>query len=215
MKVEIANSFFKSLKKLSWHHTFIYKCWDTIYYDIPRFFRNIILFRKALYNYYWFDSSYMMQFMHICISDMAEKTDKYGNEVKINKDKKVAAMREAAKLIKNKLDDNYIERAEEKLGKLPDHPLDFIESKDHSGCFQFVDHDTPEEKELRTKVYKYARKLEEDEWNQIWDILKGRTHSEYLSWLEIHKHEFTQEELDNFDAGYQFFDGKGMSSWWD
>lgn len=50
---------------------------------------------------------------------------------------------------------------------------------------------------------------------QIWDILKGRTHSEYLSWLEIHKHEFTQEELDNFDAGYQFFDGKGMSSWWD
>lgn len=215
MKVKIADSFFKSLKTLSWHNTFIYKCWDTIYYDIPRFFRNIILFRKALYNYYWFDSSYMMQFMHICISDMAEKTDKYGNEVKINKDKKVAAMRKVAKLIKNKLDDNYIERAEDIVGKLPNHPWDFVKSEDHENCYTYIDYDTPEEKELRSNVYAYARKLEEDEWVEIWQIIKGKTNSEYNIWIEQNKHKYNKQQLDDAEDFYFFMNGEGLSSWWD
>ena len=58
MEITFADSFFKSLEKLKRRHTWWYKTYETIRYNIPNFFRNIWYFRKALYKHRGWDSHY-------------------------------------------------------------------------------------------------------------------------------------------------------------
>ena len=117
--------------------------------------------------------------------------------------------------MKHILDDSYIEIAEEKLGKLPDNPWEFKESEDHPGCVELVDNYTPEEKEHQTKVFAEARKIEEEEWNELWNIFKGQKNEDYNKWVEENKNKYTDEQINNMDMWYQFFDGTGLNGWWD
>ena len=119
----------------------------------------------------------------------------------------------ALELLKNKIDDNYIDRAQDVLGKLPDHDWEFEDVG--NGCSRLIDNDTPEEKEHSKKVFDYSTVLEETEWEELWQIFKGQTNSEYKEWKEKNESSFTQEEIDNAEAYNKFFDGSGMQGWWD
>jgi len=55
-----------------------------------------------------------------------------------------------------------------------------------------IDNDTPAEKKHNSKVFKRARVIEEKEWSELWDILKGK--------------KFTNIEE---------FDGSDLRGWWD
>ena len=200
MKIKFADSFWDSLKEIDKHGTWWYKTYHTIRYEIPNFIKNIWLFRKALWNYTWWDYTFMLQFMKTGLHYNAVKLEKYGWEEDKARIKKVNKMLRAAQLINNILEDNYIDRAEEELGEI----------QNLSGWYNEIQ-DTPKQKKHNKKVFNRSTELEEQEWNELMEILKGQDHKQYSKFLKT----FTPEEQNKQDIWNKWFDGSGMKNWWD
>lgn len=213
MEVKFTNSFEKSLKKLIWQNGWLYKTYSVFRYDLWRFFANIWRFRKVLWEHEWWDYRYTLNVLYTSLYIMEKNYSVKGYEVPESKDKKVAKLRRVLFLLKNKLDDNYIDRAESILGKIKYYEWEFEDIG--NGRSRLIDKETPEEKEHAIKVYKLADRIEKDEWNEIWEIFKGQDSDDFKKYLEKHKSEYTQEQIDNGDVWNAFFDGTGLHSWWD
>ena len=189
MNVEMKDTFFESVEKLVWYDTKLWKVWAAVRYDIPLFFKNIWRFRQQLYNHQWYDYRYTLEMLYRSLSIMVVKLEKDGIEENVSRDKKVQKIKRALKLLKHKLDDDYIGRAELELGELPDRPFEFEKMED--GKYLLVDNDTPAERKHAKSVFKRARQIEEKEWKELWGIFKGT----YKTW--------------------ENFDGTDMRGWWD
>ena len=192
MRVEVKDSFFESVEKLVWYDSNLWKVWSAIRYDIPLFFKNVWRFRKELYNHQWWDYRYTLEMMYRSLSIMVVKLEKDGIEEDVSRGKKVVKIKRALELLKHKLDDDYIQRAELELGELSNIPLYFEPLEGNEGLYRMIDNDTPAEKKHATKVYKRARVIEEREWKELWEIFKGK--------------KFTT---------FEKFDGSDLRGWWD
>jgi hypothetical protein len=199
MDLKFADSFGDSIKRLIRHNTWWYKTYELFRYDLPRFFKNVWTFRKALWNHYWFDHHGTLMFLETGLTHISDTVEQYGNEVDESRLKKVEAMRRAIKLIKNYNEDNYIDMAEKELGKLVLHDWEFEEVPDNPGYSQLIDNDTPEEKEHNKKVFDRAREIEEQEWDELFVILKGQDYTKFDKDIDWDKQ----------------FDGSGLRGWWD
>ena len=62
MKVQITDSFTKSLKRLIWHQHWLYRTYALFRYDIPLFVKNVWRFRSELWDHQWLENvpSYSM-----------------------------------------------------------------------------------------------------------------------------------------------------------
>ena len=192
MKVEFKDTFFESVEKLVWYDTNLWKVWSAIRYDIPLFFKNVWRFRKELYNHQWWDYRFHLEMMYRSLSIMEKGMSEKGIEVTETRDVKVQKMRRALELLKHKLDDDYIQRAELELGEINRSEFDFETVEGKEGFYRMIDNDTPAEKRHATKVYKRARVIEETEWKELWDIFKGR---KFTTWEK--------------------YDGSDLRGWWD
>jgi hypothetical protein len=198
MHIQIKESFAESIEKIVHRNSWWYKTYELFRYDLPRFFKNIWNFRKALWNHYWFDHHGTLMFLETGLTHISDTIEKYGMEIDETRLKKVVSMRKAVQLIKNYNEDNYIDMAEKELGKLVLNGFEF-EPAEQEGYFQLVDKDTPEEKEHNKKVFARAREIGEQEWNELFEILKGQDYSTFDTEKDWNKQ----------------FDGSGMRSWWD
>jgi hypothetical protein len=192
MKAEFKDSFFESVEKLVWYDTNLWKVWAAIRYDIPLFFKNVWRFRKELYNHQWWDYRFTLEMLYRSLSIMVVKLEKDGIEEDTSRGRKVVKIYRALELLKHKLDDDYVERAELELGELSCRPIRFEPVEGKEGLYSMVNDDTPAEKKHAKKVYKRARVIEDMEWKELWDIFKGK--------------KFT-----TFDE----FDGSDLRGWWD
>jgi hypothetical protein len=192
MKVEFKDTFFESVEKLVWYDTKLWKVWAAIRYDIPLFFKNIWRFRKELYNHQWWDYRFTLEMLYRSLSIMEKGMSEKGIEVTETRDVKVQKMRRALELLKHKLDDDYIQRAEVELGELNRNPIEFEPIEGKEGLYRLVDNDTPAEKKHARNVYKRARVIEEKEWKELWDIFKGK---KFTTWEK--------------------YDGSDLRGWWD
>ena len=111
-----------------------------------------------------------------------------GNEVSETREPKLKSMERALELLKYKLDDDYVQRAENELGPLSRWDWEI----DENGVM--IDNDTPEQKEHNRKVFDRAREIEETEWKELWEIFKGTKRSKKFGWA---------------------YDGSDMRAWWD
>jgi hypothetical protein len=192
MKVEFKNSFFESVEKLVWYDSNLWKVWAAIRYDIPLFFKNVWRFRKELYNHQWWDYRFHLEMMYRSLSIMEKGMSEKGIEVTETRDVKVQKMRRALELLKHKLDDDYIQRAELELGEINRSEFDFEPVEGKEGFYRMIDNDTPAEKKHARNVYKRARVIEETEWKELWDIYKGK---KFTTWEK--------------------YDGSDLRGWWD
>ncbi len=188
MKVQITDSFTKSLKKLIWHQHWLYRTYATFRYDIPLFLKNIWRFRRELWNHQWWDYRYNLEMLYRSLSITYKGIKERGHEVDETREPKVKAMGRALELLKHKLDDDYVGRAQAELGPLSN--LDW--EVDEEGVL--FDRDTPEQKKHNRKVFKRANEIEQKEWKELWDIIKGTKFSK------------------RYDIEY---DGTDMRAWWD
>ena len=191
MKVEFKDTFFESLEKMVWYDSNLWKVWAAIRYDIPLFFKNVWRFRKELYNHQWWDYRFHLEMMYRSLSIMEKGMSEKGIEVTETRDVKVQKMRRALELLKHKLDDDYIQRAELELGELTHKSIEF-EPIEGTDSYRLVDTDTPAEKKHARKVYKRARVIEDVEWKELWDIFKGK---KFTTWEK--------------------YDGSDLRGWWD
>ena len=192
MKLEAPDSFFESLERLAWYDTKLWKVWEFIKRTIPRFFKNIWRFRKELAQHEWWDYRYTLEILYRSLSIMVVRLEKDGIEVDSSRDKKVTSIKRALELLKHKLDDDYTERIEAELGKLILRDWEFEDLGD--GTSRLIDNDTPSERKHNRMVFKEAHKLEDKEWIELWNILKGTKYSK--TWGDT-------------------FDGTDMRGWWD
>jgi hypothetical protein len=123
---------------------------------------------------------------------MVVKLEKDGIEEDFSRGKKVTKIKRALELLKHKLDDDYVERAEGELGELSRNPIEFEPVEHNNGSYRLVDNDTPAQKRHARKVYKRARVIEETEWKELWDIFKG---NKFTTWEK--------------------YDGSDLRGWWD
>ena len=193
MKVEASDSFFESVEKLVWYDTNLWKVWSAIRYDIPLFFKNVWRFRKELYNHQWWDYRFHLEMMYRSLSIMERGMSEKGIEVAETRNVKLIMMRRALELLKHKLDDDYVERAEEELGPMSYNPIRFEPVEGKEGLFSLVDDDTPAEKRQALKVFRRARVIEKKEWNELWNIFKGT----------------------KITKNWKDYDGSDMRGWWD
>lgn len=211
MKVGFADTFWDSLKTIGRHNTCWYKTYDFFRRDIWRFIKNVWRFRKPLSNHYWWDHHSMLQFVETSLVHTSDNLEKFGNEVDGPRMKKVMAMRRAIELIKNYNESNYIEMAEKELGEVIHHPWEFEDVEDKPGFSRLVDKDTPEEKEHNRKVYDRSHEIEEQEWDELFKLLKGQDHKEYRGLYDAQS--VLEDKNDNL--WNDWFDGSGIKGWWD
>ena len=210
MKVEVKDTFFESVEKLVWYDTKLWKVWAAVRYDIPLFFKNVWRFRKELYNHQWWDYRYTLEMLHRSLVIMEAKMHA-GIEMRESRDKKIAKMQRAIQILKNIIDDNYVEMAEAELGKLVMHDWEFEDVPDRPGYSKLVDNETASEKRHNRKVFNRARKLEAMEWNELWKIFEGQNIQGYKKLSKSLK----PEEHKNRDVWNEWFDGSDMRGWWD
>lgn len=147
------------------------------------FFKNIWMFRKPLYKFKWWHNDGLLHFMKIGISDMANGIETKGSEVNETRLIKIAKMRRAIQILSNHLDDSYIELAEKKCGELIHSEFKFVPLPDNSQLFTLEDNLTKEESTHNSKVFDRSHKLENDEWNELFEILKD-TNNGLKSWWD-------------------------------
>ena len=208
MKVEFKDSFFESVEKVIWYDTKLWKVWDTITRGIPRFITNVYKFRKELYDHAWWDYRYTLEMLHRSLVIMESKMHD-GMEIRETRDKKVVKMQRAIQLLKSKIDDDYTDRAQKVLGEINFRPFEFEEMED--GNYKMIDNDTVPEKKHMTKVFAYARKIEEAEWKELWKIFEGQDYKDYK---KITK-KLTPKEMQDMSVWNDWFDGSDMRGWWD
>ena len=165
-----------------------------------RFLKNIWLFRKELWNFRWWDYHFTMEMMRVCLKEMSDNLETKGLEVDESRLKKVAKMRRAIEIMDNFKNFTHSEMAEKELGELVTNPIEFKDSESHPGCYELVDKDSPEEKEHNKKVFDRTREIEEQEWEELWNIFKGQ---------DARKYKPKKQDWNDW------FDGTGMRGWWD
>ena len=188
MKVQITDSFTKSLKRLIWHQHWLYRIYATFRYDILLFVKNVWRFRRELWDHQWWDYRFTLNMFERSLTIMEKGMSTKGMEVSETREPKVVAMRRALELLRNNKEDNFVQRAEAELG-----PISRWEwETDEDGVL--IDRDTPEQKKHNRAVFKRAREIEDNEWKELWEIFKGTRNSK------------------KYDKKY---DGTDMRSWWD
>lgn len=165
-----------------------------------RFIKNIWAFRKTLWNFRWWDYHFTLEMMKTSLVIMSDNLETKGIEVDVSRLKKVAKMRRAIEIMNNLQGIQHIEMAEKELGELFIEPFEFKPSESHPGSYELVERNTPEEKEHNSKVYARANEIEEQEWNELWNIFKGQDNTKYSPY---------NQDWDDW------FDGSNMKTWWD
>lgn len=160
---------------------------DFFKYDIKNFFWNLWKFRKELYKFRTWDSSFNIMMFRRSLELTYNTIKKYGIEEEISRSKKVIAMKRAIELMKCIEENNYIEQAENILN----HEIIFTIKE--GNLFH------SETSEKNKEVYELSFKIEKDQWIELWDILKGK---EYI--VDIKSDDWEEE-----------YDGSNLKRWWD
>lgn len=210
MKIGFADSFFDSLERMSTHQTWWYRTYETIRYGIPRFFKNVWRFKSELYDFYPWDYSYNLSIFRRSLEITSDNLEKNGMEVSESRLKKVEKIRRAIELLNNVRGNSHIEMAEKELGNLFLLDWNFEEVPDSNGSMRLIDNETPEQKEHNSKVFARSNEIEEEEWNELFEILKGQDHEDFKKIANNAK-----SSEDGHDVWSEWFDGSGIRNWWD
>ena len=200
MEIKFADSFWKSLKTLARHQTWWYKTYEVFRYKIPMFFENLWFFRKQLWYFRSWDYSFNLKMFSRSLEKTAHTLEFHGHEIDETRMKKVEKIKRVIEIINCLNESNYIDRAEIELGDL----------KNIDGWATGIE-DTPEEKKHNKKVFDLATKIENEEWEELFTILKGQNHQEYVKLMK----NTSDEEKMKSDIWTNWFNGSGLKHWWD
>ena len=202
MEVKFKNTFFESFKRMIDRQRWHWKLWDLFRYDIPRFFRNLWLFRKNLWNHTWYNGdSSVLPWVKTAVDDMAWRIEKYGHEVEESRMKKVAKMRRLSYLIDVCVKDEFIDEAEKELGfKYVYYPFEFEEVLGNDKVYTLKQNETPEDKENNSKLLNRSHEIQKEYWEEICAIIKGPDYDAMRA---------SDEDWD------KLYDGSDLRAWWD
>ena len=153
----------------------IYKKINDIYhnliYGVPNFFRNLFYFRKVLWDFHNYDYVFNLMMLKRSLESSLTYYDSVNYNGDISSHKKMCdKIKRSIELINNIIENNYLERVKTDSNKGTD------------------------------SLYNDADKLEKNEWNELFSILKGQDDQ-----FEI---------ADIIHITEKPYDGSGMRTWW-
>jgi len=122
------------------------------------FFLNVWKFRKELYSFRWWDYNYTLCMFRRCLIEMRDGKQNFSYENEEIRKIKVEQMNRVIQILNNMEQDYYLTKAEEELGELLFTTFDGAD-------FDKVSHNS--------KIFDRAAELENDEFDELWQILKG------------------------------------------
>jgi hypothetical protein len=170
-------------------------------HNVNTFYQNIWYFRKSLWNFRWYDYSYTLHILQDALKVMSVNLEKKGSEITELRMKKVDKINRVIEIIDNVKKTTFIELAEKELGELYDLDYIFEDVDDNPDYKKLVMSGDEEKIKHNDSVYKRAQEIEEEEWNELFNILKGPNINEY-------------RKLKN-PKWDKWYDGSGMNHWWD
>ena len=202
MEVKFKNTFFESFKRMINRERWHWKLWDLFRYDIPRFFRNLWLFRKNLWNHTWYNGdSSVLPWVKTAVDDMAWRIEKHGHEIEESRMKKVVKMRRLSYLIDVCVKDEFIDEAEKELGfKYVYYPFEFEEVLGNDKVYTLKQNETPEDKENNSKLLNRSHEIQKEYWEELCAIIKGPDYDAMRA---------SDEDWD------KLYDGSDLRAWWD
>lgn len=178
----------------------MYHLYSLLFINIPKFLKNIWLFRRALWNHEWRENSGTLLFIEIAIGDIAKNLKTKGRGPKGSRLKEVFKMERVVKILKNIREDRYFDLIELELKRAySSKDIKFVTIKDNPKCYELVDYSTDEQKKFNSDYINEVIKIQNKEWIELWEILKGQ---DYLA--------FDKEKDWN-----EQFDGSGLNNWLD
>jgi hypothetical protein len=176
------------------------RVWEVFRYDLPRFFRTLWVFRKALWNYRWYGGHHgVFGFMADAIKDMHTITEERGIEEWVSKGKKVEAMKRCVYLLNLFADDSFVEEAEKELGLEMVFRNHFEPLEDRPDLYKLVEDLTIQEHEINKHILTRAHEMQDQGWKELMHLLNGQDYNKFDKEIEF---------LDQFD-------GSGIRGWWD
>jgi hypothetical protein len=129
---------------------------------------------------------------------MSDNFEIRGNEIDSSRLKKVEKMKRAVQIINNIKSADYIGIAEIELGELK--PVEYLFKMNDAKLYEIIKEGENEDLLHNEIVYKRAHEIEESEWNELCDIIRGQDNTKY------------KPKKQDWD---EWFDGTGMQNWWD
>lgn len=202
--------FFTNLKDL-WERTWVYRLYRFFTRGLVRFFRNLWWFRRILWEYNWWDYRFTLNTLKTCLIPMHRGLENHGLEIEETRLPKIRKIKRVVEILDNIENDNYLERAEAELGEMTKRDFEFEPSENNT--YRMVDRRTDAEREHDKKIIDRSREIEQAEWEELWDTLKGQDPSE---WINL-SHQITiKDNTSEYDeAYYKWYDGSDMRGWWD
>lgn len=151
-----------------------------------KFIYNTYRFRRELAEHNWWDYHFALMMLKRSLIIMRDGLQSRGNEIYEHRKLKIEKITRVIQIIENFESSNHLDMAESELGKLKS-----------SGNFL---EETEEERQHNSAIFKRSKDLEIAEWDELWEIIKGKNMSDFLSG------KLTYEE---------WFDGSDMRGWWD
>lgn len=167
------------------------------YYKVKRFIINIFKYRKELSRVYPWDYSGTLILIKRSLEISYEAIKENSFEINDSKLKKLSKMNRAIQILDNILGDNYFYLAEKSLNiKLIHKKFNFIPINESNEYFTLQDNLSEEERNHNRKIYNESDKIQEREWRELFEILKGQDSN-------ILKR--------NYD---KLYNGSGLRGWW-
>jgi hypothetical protein len=140
--------------------------WKDIYYETKWSIWGIFKYLNISRKMRPWDYSYILEMLQFQLTILKHNIED-GNEVIDSKYNKIKDIQRSIDIINNILTHNYIDR-------LPIKPSWY----NYDGKIQINRDHSPEEIKMDSDIMGIATKLEEDEWNELWDTFKKGNHNE-------------------------------------
>lgn len=147
--------------------------WTDLYYNTKWGFRNLWRYRKVVWNTKDYDYNYSLTMLKFQLELLMVRMEN-GNEVREDCDLKIEDMKRCVELIDNKQNDDYLTRVGG--ANFMKYPFELVPHElDANGkplTYVQVEKRSESEMEFDSSQMGKARKLEQDEWNELWDTIK-------------------------------------------
>tara|TARA_R110000868_G_scaffold187815_1_gene430524 strand:- start:220 stop:714 length:495 start_codon:yes stop_codon:yes gene_type:complete len=145
------------------------KWWaEDVYRNTINGVKSIIKYTPTVYRMRDYDGEFTVLMFKKSLEQLCDRIEFKGSEVEDERMEKVKDMRRVIELMDNFLADNYLERS----GYDDNFEITFEKYSDSDKLYQLRDTCTKEQKKHNDRSIKLAHKLENNEWNEIWDTIK-------------------------------------------
>lgn len=155
------------------------------WYDFRRGVQNLFTHFSIVWSSGDFDYAYILRMMKFKLERL-EKVLEDGYEIEEDRLPKLKDIKRCIELLNNKLEDNYAERCGYEPNAVKHEFVPIEKDEDGEQLYELVSTPITKTNEEIKEILNEAHKLEQVEWEELWDIIKKGKNSPYdmRSWWD-------------------------------